>query len=110
MGTRATTRVGSKARQWEGLLVKESDKLDDAGCRRLWAAVMYQAIKDVDCGDSRGINWVYSRRTGVGSMRWICDMLDLDYNKLSMLCTTRDGRSVILRRAESGKRSPRAMM
>jgi len=90
--------------------VKESDKLDDAGCRRLWAAVMYQAIKDVDCGDSRGINWVYSRRTGVGSMRWICDMLDLDYNKLSMLCTTRDGRSMILRRAESGKRSPRAMM
>jgi hypothetical protein len=88
----------------------KEQKLDDAGCRRLWAAVMYQAIKDVDCGDSRGINWVYSRRTGVGSMRWICDMLDLDYNKLSMLCTTRDGRSVILRRAESGKRSPRAMM
>jgi hypothetical protein len=110
VGTRATARVGSKARQWEGLLVKESDKLDDAGCRRLWAAVMYEAVRGVDRGEAPAINWVYSRRTGVGSMRWICDMLDLDYNKLSILCTTRDGRSVILRRAESGKRSPRSML
>ena len=90
--------------------MKESDKLDDAGCRRLWAAVMYEAVRGVDRGEAPAINWVYARRTSVGSMRWICDMLDLDYNKLSMLCTTRDGRSVILRRAESGKRSPRAMM
>jgi hypothetical protein len=90
--------------------MNEWDKLDDMGCRRLWAAVMYQAIKDVDDGRPPAINWVYSRRSNVGSMRWICDMLDLDYHKLTMLCTTRDGRAVILRRAESGKRSPRAMM
>ena len=95
---------------WEGVLVKEWEKLDEAGCRRLWAAVMYQAIKDVDCGDARGINWVYARRNSVGSMRWICDMLDLDYSKLQMLCTTRDGRSMILRRSEQGKRSPRSMI
>jgi hypothetical protein len=88
----------------------KEQKLDETGCRRLWAAVMYQAIKDVDCGNSSGINWVYSRRTGVGSMRWICDMLDLDYDKLTMLCTTRDGRSKILRRAEEGRRSPRSMI
>jgi len=49
--------MGSQA-WWEGVLVKEWEKLDEAGCRRLWAAVMYQAIKDVDCGDARGINWV----------------------------------------------------
>ena len=90
--------------------MKEWEKLDDAGCRRLWAAVMYEAVRGVDRGEAPAVNWLYSRRTGVGSMRWICDMLDLDYNKLSMLCATRDGRSVILRRAESGKRSPRAMM
>lgn len=90
--------------------MNEWNKLDDAGCRRLWAAVMYQAIKDLDGGSTSGINWVYSRHTGVGSMRWICDMLDLDYGKLTMLCTTRDGRSKILRRAEEGRRSPRAMI
>lgn len=90
--------------------MKEWEKLDDAGCRRLWAAVMYEAIRGIDRGESPAINWLYSKRASVGSMRWICDMLDLDYNKLSMLCTTRDGRSMILRRAESGKRSPRAMM
>jgi hypothetical protein len=90
--------------------MNEWDKLDDAGCRRLWAAVLYQAIKDVDYGESPAINWVYSRRKGIGSMRWICDMLDLDYHKLTALCMTRDGRSRILRRSEAGKRSPRAMM
>ena len=101
--------MGGQARR-EGLLVKEWEKIDDMGCRRLWAAVLYQAIKDVDDGKAPGINWVYARRNSVGSMRWICDMLDLDYGKLQMLCTTRDGRSMILRRSEQGKRSPRSMI
>ena len=90
--------------------MNEWDKLDDAGCRRLWAAVMYEAIRGIDRGESPAINWLYSKLAGVGSMRWICDMLDLDYHKLTMLCTTRNGRATILRRSEAGKRSPRAMM
>jgi hypothetical protein len=90
--------------------MKECEKIDDMCCRRLWAAVLYQAIKDLDEGESPAINWVYARRNSAGSMRWICDMLDLDYSKLQMLCTTRDGRSMILRRAENGSRSPRSMI
>lgn len=86
-------------------------ELDDSGCRRLWAAVMWQAIKDVDHCEGRGaaFHWVYSKRTGVGSMRWICDMLDLDYYKLQSLCMTRAGRSKILGRSEDGASRPRYM-
>ena len=83
--------------------------IDDSGCRRLWAAVLYQAVKDID-SNTKGAasHWMWSRRSDPGSMRWICDMLDLDYNKLTHLCMTRDGRSKILRRSD-GKRSPRSM-
>lgn len=67
------------------------------GCRALWAAVLYQAIKDVDgVGRRPAINWIYSKRTGVGSKRWICDMLDLDYYKLQNLCMSRAGRKRVL--------------
>lgn len=87
--------------------------MDDAGCRRMWAAVVYQAVKDMEYETGRrpAINWMYSDRTGVGSMRWICDMLDLDYYKLTQLCMTRAGRAKILRWNSDGegKKSPRSM-
>jgi hypothetical protein len=73
---------------------------DDAGCRALWSAVVYQAIHDMDTFNERraAINWLYSDRSDVGSMRWICDMLDFDYHKLMNLCMTREGRSKILKK------------
>lgn len=73
--------------------------VDVTGCYRIWAAVVHQAIKDID-QSPRGAaaDWMYSKRTSVGSMRWICDMLDLDYNKLLTLCMTRAGRAVILKK------------
>lgn len=79
--------------------------VDGNGCRRLWAAVVYQAVKDIH-GSPRGAasDWMYSKRTGIGSMRWICDMLDLDYYKLLNLCMTRSGRAVILR--QDRRRTP----
>lgn len=90
---------------------KKHEQLDLSGCRRLWAAVVYQAVKDIDCSTKgAAADWMFSKSTRVGSMRWICDMLDLDYGKLTTMCLTRDGRSRILRRAEDGKRSPRAML
>lgn len=127
MGAGSAPRVGSQAR-WEGLLVRmglrgfscsadrtasPTNDMDDAGCRRLWAAIVYQAVKDMEyeTGRRTAINWMYSDRTGVGSMRWICDMLDLDYYKLTQLCMTRAGRAKILRwgSAGDGKKSPRSM-
>ena len=29
--------------------VPHPDKMDITGCRRLWAAVVYQAVKDIHC-------------------------------------------------------------
>ena len=71
---------------------------DDAACSALWSAVIYLAIKDMDTYNERrpAINWVFSDDTGVGSMRWICDMLDLDYERLLHLATSRTGRKRIL--------------
>lgn len=87
--------------------------VDITGCYRLWATVVHQAIKDID-QSPRGAaaDWLYSKRRGVGSMRWICDMLDLDYYKLLNLCMTRAGRAVILkkdRRRNPDKRKKKTM-
>ena len=87
---------------------------DPTGYRRIWAAVVYQAIKDMESDMTRrpAIDWLYSDKTGPQSMRWICDMLDLDYHKILNLSMTRAGRSRILRWAEVNskvKRSPRTM-
>lgn len=77
------------------------------GCRALWAAVLYQAINDIDSWSERrpAIDWVFSDREDLGSMRWICDMLDLDYHKLQRLSMTRDGRSKLLKRGAPSKRA-----
>ena len=91
------------------------DMNDNAAYRRLWSAVVHQAVRDLDEGGdivtkgvagtgsgrvttaSRALDWIYSGRQDAGSMFWICDMLDLDYNKLLTLCMTREGRRKILR-------------
>ena len=85
-------------------------ELDDSGVRRLWAAVLWQAIKDADYAEGRGsaFNWIFSKRTDVGSMRWICDMLDLDFDKLQTMSMSRAGRSKILGR-QDGSTRPRYM-
>ena len=50
-------------------------------CRRLWVAVLEQAIEDIRrdlayADSSRA--WFQSEREGVGSFLWICRMLDID--------------------------------
>lgn len=85
------------------------DETNDDGYRGLWAAVLYQAISDIDSHTERrpAIDWVFSEREDQGSMRWICDMLDLDYYKLQNLSMTREGRSKILKRGATSKRARR---
>ena len=93
---------------------------DVSGMRALWAAVLFQAVRDLDNEFFRMYKedrqrprtygpaywWVYSDREDAGSMRWICDMLDLDYHKLQHLCASRSGRNQILKRDKAVK-SPR---
>lgn len=90
-------------------------EVDMSGYRRLWAAVVYQAIRDMESFSERrlAMDWINSKSNRPQSMRWICDMLDLDYYKLLTLSMTREGRSKILRwedRNGKVKRSPRSMI
>ena len=73
--------------------------MTDAPYRRLWAAVVHQAVKDLDGAANAALarRWIYGARRDAGSIFWVCDMLDLDYNKLLTLCMTREGRRKILR-------------
>ena len=72
--------------------------IDVTGERRLWSAALWLAIRDLDRANGRGLaaNWIFSGKGDVGSMRWICDMLDFDYNKLQTMCMTRSGRAKLL--------------
>ena len=73
---------------------------DDQPIRALWAAIVYQAVADMNrTGYARKAkDWIYSEHQGVGSMRWVCDMIDLDYDRLQMLSMTREGRRQILKK------------
>ena len=83
------------------------DEINDDGYRALWSTFLYQAVSDIDSWNERSpaIDWVFSAREDVGSMRWICDMLDLDYHKLQGLCMTREGRSKILKKGVPARRA-----
>lgn len=85
----------SRPSQNDGQLV-----IDDQPIRALWAAVVYQAIADMNrTGYARLAKaWIYSDRQDVGSLRWICDMIDLDYDRLQTLSMTREGRRKILKK------------
>ena len=89
----------------EGVDKRVTNRLqsDDEPYRRLWASVLYQAIADAN---RKGIyraalHWIYSPHTEAGSLRWICDMLDYDYDEVQKLCMTRQGRSQILGRGRA---------
>ena len=63
-----------------------------AGYLTLWAAVLGQAVKDLELPLNGNINdrriresaerWFESRRDGVGSCLWVCEQLDLDPAKV----------------------------
>lgn len=83
-----------------GLSQADDQLVNDQPYRGLWAAVLYSAIADLNrrSYDRGARNYVYNDETGPGSMRWICDMLDLDYDRLQMLSLTREGRRQILKK------------
>jgi hypothetical protein len=71
---------------------------DDSPYRRLWAAVLKAAIAEMEHREGRGAaaHWIFSQQSDIGSMRWICDVLDLDHRKLQTMCMSRAGRRRIL--------------
>lgn len=77
--------------------------MTEDACRRLWASVLYQAIADANRkGFARSaMSWIYAPHTEAGSLRWICDMLDYNFDEVQKLCMTRQGRSEILRRGRA---------
>ena len=76
--------------------------IDDTPYRRLWAAVIKHAIAEMEQRGERGgaAHWIFSNSRELGSMHWICDVLDLDHRKLQSLCMSRTGRRKILRKPE----------
>ncbi len=71
--------------------------MNDQGIRQLWASVISQAICDIDLRGDRVVRaqaarWINSDSQEAGSLRWICDMLDLDAEKIRMRCMSRSGR------------------
>lgn len=69
-------------------------------CTALWAAVLVTAIHDLDdkVEWARTRNWLYDDSEEIGSFAWICDVLDLDANKIQIACLSREGRKELLQR------------
>ena len=68
----------------------------------LWTSVLITAIEDMD---SRNVEtaalarcWLWDERTGVGSFLWICEMLDLDVQRLQIACRSEESRRALLRK------------
>lgn len=45
----------------------------------LWHACIAQAVRGAQRGLKEDYYWCFSEAHGVGSFKWICDMLDIDY-------------------------------
>lgn len=70
-------------------------------CKKLWFAVLFQAISDLvparasENKDSVGVQdqaykWFHSKRKNVGSFIWICDIFDLDADRMRTACMKRN--------------------
>ena len=67
--------------------------------RALWASVILTALRDIQRNEGKisALNWIFSNEHGKGSMRWVCDVCNFDYDKLQHLAMSREGRRRILR-------------
>ena len=83
------------------------------GCRRLWAAVLWLAVYDLSGSRHsslvKGANrysaeqrsarrYILSEDDAIGSARWICENLDIDFRAFQMRCLTVEGRARILKK------------
>ncbi len=59
--------------------------IDDEFCKRLWSAVLANALFDAARGyfkihpeNDEALTWLHSADTGQGSFLWVCEVLDHD--------------------------------
>jgi hypothetical protein len=74
-------------------------------CRRLWVAVLEQAIDDLERGyvyAGRAQAWFESDNEGVGSFLWICRMLNIDPD-YARKGVSRKSTVTVLRRLEDSR-------
>ena len=64
----------------------------EEGCKRLWAAVLKQAIKDIRGNNyhrrEKAQSWLINNNQGTASFLWICNILGLDPDLIRMNLTT----------------------
>ena len=69
----------------------EEDVMEES-CKRLWTAVLEQAIKDARSNYHRNkekaLSWFSSENQGTGSFLWLCSMLGLNPNLIRTNLTT----------------------
>jgi hypothetical protein len=79
---------------------KKPELISLEACRRIWAHVLLNALRECNhptqCVTAKA--WIFSSRQGVGSLRWICDHLDLDFYEIQTLAMTREGRARLMGR------------
>lgn len=82
----------------------EEDRLvrANANYRGLWASVLLQAIRDVDsserCDREPALTYINDSSAETGSFLWVCEMLDLDPDRIRMMSISREGRRQLLGR------------
>ena len=72
------------------------------GCRRLWAAVLEQAVEDVKRGrdnSDTALSWFQSDSENVGSFLWVCGILGIDPESIKRILVQRHS-GIPVRRVE----------
>ena len=80
---------------------------DATGCQALWAAVVVEAIKDMDDRvrfiSHQARDWIMSNETTPQAFLWVADMIDIDGPRIQTACLTRAGRMQLLRRTHTAR-------
>ncbi|HLV01670.1 MAG TPA: hypothetical protein VKZ59_10405 [Acidobacteriota bacterium] len=59
--------------------MSSSRRHEESGERRLLVAILMQAMRDFIDGSPEAAQWFLSDERSPGSLRWICDILEIDH-------------------------------
>lgn len=94
------------------MLQMEGEASEHSGMQRhkkLWYAVLFQALKDMTDVDDRtqARRWLYSLNKEPGSLIWLCDVLDIDPAKVRTAAKRTDRLRDTLKRWDLNGARPR---
>ena len=80
--------------------VEQNNEIESDPCRNLWAAVISEAVdcvRGTACGDNahreihqrNAIAWFKSDADGPGTLKWICEQIDLDVDEVRRIVSLR---------------------